>query len=169
MEFDNSKVIVEFRPNLIQHTAVPIGEDNVKSACQRKSLTNHINHHVYVGMKLHHKDLKIMMFSDEEARKHWEKHHEKVKQLNDAASKVKDLTKARSIGQVDPPELDKLKLDLQIVHVSSPNSFWVIYDDATHRKWHEEVQEACEIWISYVRCEEVPSLRHFNQVDIGNV
>ena len=44
-----------------------------------------------------------------------------------------DILDFSEIGRIDPPKLDDNLLDLEVVHVNNPNSFWVQYCDDTHQ------------------------------------
>ena len=54
---------------------------------------------------------------------------------------------ASSIGQIDPPDLDKLKVNLLVTHVNTPNSFWVNYSEDKYNRMADDVQDAINIWM----------------------
>ena len=53
---------------------------------------------------------------------------------------------ATCIGQIDPPELDKLEVNFLVTHVNTPNSFWVNYSGLKHDRLADEVLDAINVW-----------------------
>ena len=76
----------------------------------------------------------------------WEQHADAVKRL-DESDRSKEITLASSIGQIDPPDLDKLKVNLLVTHVNTPNSFWVNYSEDKYNQMADDVQDAITIWM----------------------
>ena len=76
----------------------------------------------------------------------WEQHADAVKRL-DESDRSKEVTLASSIGQIDPPDLDKLKVTLLVTHVNTPNSFWVNYSEDKYNRMADDVQDAITTWM----------------------
>ena len=100
LEFDSTKVIVEFRPSLETRPS-KLGELDISR--ETKNLTLNINHHVYVGMKLRgQKELNLYLYNRNEAEKQWSKHQDAVQRVDFQVDLQGDL-------QVDLPSLDVLE------------------------------------------------------------
>lgn len=174
VEFDNSKIIVEFRRNMLrnQHGDTTIGDDGHMSMLFQKNLTLNITHHVYVAMKLksmqHEQKMVVKLYSEEQAEKLWQKHRDTLKRLAES-DQCKEMTMAESIGQVEPPDPDTLEVKFNVTHVNHPNSFWVVYHDDIHDRMMEDVGDAIDVWIKYASAENIPGPRHIKDLVHGNV
>ncbi len=114
-----------------------------------------ISRHVYVGMKLKYsKDLKLMVYNGEEAKKLWTQHVEALQKIG-SASTEDSIATYQSIGQVDLPRLEVSETVFMVTHIDNPNSFWVQYYDPKHKRMLEDVQDAIEAYIEFVKEEKI--------------
>lgn len=125
VEFESGKIYVTFLPSL------------------KNSEITTMSHHILVGMKLHlSQELKLMLYSRDEAEKLWIQHRAALRSLEE--------DNGLKIEQISPPfDKNEIQVDFLVVHVNNPNSFWVNYCNAQNNRKADDVQDAIAIYAKY--------------------
>ena len=131
VKFDNFKILVTFAKTSSEYRDEEFDEMDADAIAYGPNVTGEIMTQVYTAMKLTGKMQLLVCATETQAREEHDR-YKALRQEKVLQGITGGLVSFEQLGRVKEPSTNVCKIQVEVSHVDSPNSFWIQYDDVDH-------------------------------------